>query len=127
MIRLPHGRQRGAALDSLCFGLVPEAPHSGVLRLNRVSGTPGMKAIKKIRRQIIEHPDARESRTFVRLVLALESEQEFRLQELYELDHALFRIALDLLDEWRLDRYYTSKGQLLDIAMAAAEARSGQA
>ena len=84
-----------------------------------------MKAIKKIRRQIIEHPDARESRTLVRLVLALESEQEFRLQELYDLDHSLFRIALDLLDEWRLDRYYTAKGQLLDIAMAAAGSQSG--
>jgi hypothetical protein len=106
---------------------VPGAPNPGVLRLTRVSGTPGMKAIKKIRRQIIEHPDARESCTLVRLVLALESEQEFHLQELYELDHTLFRVALDLLDEWRLDRYYTSKGQLLDIAMAASEARSGRA
>ena len=79
-----------------------------------------MKAIKKIRRHIVEHPDARESRIFVGLVLALESEQDFRLQELYELDHNLFRVALDLLEEWRLDRYYTSKGQLLDIAISAA-------
>lgn len=79
-----------------------------------------MKAIKKIRRHIVEHPDARESRILVRLVLALESEQDFRLQELYELDHTLFRVALDLLEEWRLDRYYTSKGQLLDAAIAAA-------
>ena len=86
-----------------------------------------MKAIKKIRRHIIEHPDACESRTLVRLVLALESEQQFRLQELYELDHNLFRVALDLIEEWRLDRYYTSKGQLLDIAVAASEARPDRA
>jgi hypothetical protein len=86
-----------------------------------------MKAIKKIRRHIIEQPDARQSRTLVRLVLALESEQEFRLQELYELDHNLFRVALDLIEEWRLDRYYTSKGQLLDIAVAASEARPDRA
>ncbi|MBL8532831.1 MAG: hypothetical protein JNL33_03150 [Betaproteobacteria bacterium] len=76
-----------------------------------------MKAIKKIRKYIVGHPDTEAARTLVRLVVALESENDFRLQELYDLDHDVFEMALDMLKEWRLDRYYTAKGQLLDVAM----------
>ncbi|MBK8018006.1 MAG: hypothetical protein IPK20_15600 [Betaproteobacteria bacterium] len=76
-----------------------------------------MKAIKKIRKYIVGHPDTEAARTLVRLVVALESENDFRLQELYDLDHDVFEMARDMLKEWRLDRYYTAKGQLLDVAM----------
>jgi hypothetical protein len=50
-------------------------------------------------------------------VLALESEEPFKLADLYQLDYDDFTLALQLLSEWRLDRYYSSKAVLLDISM----------
>ena len=75
-----------------------------------------MNAIKKIRKHVTANPDSEESRTLLKLVLALESDEPFSLRSLYDLDLGGFDMAIDLLKDWRLDRYYTSKGQLLDLA-----------
>lgn len=46
-----------------------------------------------------------------RLVLALETSYSFELVTTRELDYD-FRLALDILREWRLDRYYAGKAKL---------------
>ena len=80
-----------------------------------------MNAIKAARR-FIETDSANESaKILARLVLALESERSFELVTLYELDYKSFQLAIDILQEWRLDRYYASKSKLYDLSLQLDE------
>ncbi|WP_435439722.1 hypothetical protein [Variovorax sp. RB2P76] len=75
-----------------------------------------MNAIKEARQIITADPTSDASRTLARLVLALESEADFPLANLYALDFKSFGLAMEILNEWRLDRYYVRKGKLLDVS-----------
>ena len=79
-----------------------------------------MRAIKEARKYIERKPDDESAKTLSRLVLALESEIDFPITDLYKLDMARFKLALDILDEWRLDRHYASKARLFDVSMQMA-------
>lgn len=80
-----------------------------------------MNAIKAARR-FIETDSANESaKILARLVLALESERSFELVTLYQLDYKSFQLAIDILQEWRLDRYYASKSKLYDLSLQLDE------
>jgi hypothetical protein len=89
-----------------------------------------VNAIKEARRFIETHPDNPSARVLARLVLALERSHGFELVTLYELDYDTFQLALDILREWRLDRYYVGKAKLFDLSlqlneMPAADAPAG--
>jgi hypothetical protein len=81
-----------------------------------------MNAIKKARKHMQENPASPASRTLARLILALESEGDFHLADLYDLDYDTFLLALSVMKDWRLDRYYTAKGQLLDVTLQLTKA-----
>ena len=87
-----------------------------------------MRAIKEARKYIERKPDDAHAKTLSRLVLALESEADFPISDLYKLDLARFKLALEILDEWRLDRHYASKSKLFDVSMqmAVLEAKAGK-
>lgn len=87
-----------------------------------------MNAIKTGRRLIAEHPDSLDARIVSALVLALESEQPFHLGGLYQLDLKTFELALEILREWRLDRYYAGKAKLFDLSwqLQGMEREAGQ-
>lgn len=78
-----------------------------------------MNAIKEARQIITADPNSEESLTLARLVLALESETEFPLGNLYALSLDSFGLAMEILKDWRLDRYYARKGKLLDVSYQA--------
>ena len=80
-----------------------------------------MRALKKTRKLIEKDPSSRAAVTLSSLVVALESEAPFTLTELYRLDYDSFQLALELLAEWRLDRYYMSKVRLLDLSVQMGE------
>lgn len=80
-----------------------------------------MLAIKKARKLIAEDPTSAASQTLADLVVALEARKDFSLHALYELDMKRFELALDILKEWRLDRYYASKLRLLDASAQALD------
>ena len=82
-----------------------------------------MNAIKKARRLISADPYHRAARTLAHLVRALESDEPFQLGSMYELDYEDFDLALDILKEWRLDRYAMGKAKLFDLAVQAGELR----
>lgn len=82
-----------------------------------------MRALKKARKLIEKFPASPAAVTLSSLVVALESETPFALAELYKLDYDDFQLALELLSEWRLDRYYTSKLRLLDVSVQVEEMR----
>ncbi len=79
-----------------------------------------MRAIKEARKFIERKPDDVNAKTLSRLVLALESEADFAITDLYLLDTDRFKLAMQILDEWRLDRHYASKVRLFDVSMQMA-------
>jgi len=78
-----------------------------------------MLAIKKARKLIEANPTDTASKTLASLVLALESDSPFLLADIYELDYKRFEIALEILAEWRMDRYYAKKLRLVDVSTLA--------
>ena len=78
-----------------------------------------MLAIKKARKLIEAKPTDEASVTLANLVLALETEGPFTLADIYKLDYKHFEIALEILAEWRLDRYYAKKLRLVDVSNLA--------
>lgn len=86
-----------------------------------------MLALKKVRKQIEKNPTEPASETLTQWVVALESEAPFPLTDLYQLGFDDFALALELLSEWRLDRYYTSKLRLLDLSVQLNDLRKTEA
>lgn len=80
-----------------------------------------MKALKKARKLIENAPESTEARILSALVVALESDAAYPVNDLYKLNFDNFELALDLLKEWRLDRYYMSKVRLLDLSVQLGE------
>ena len=76
-----------------------------------------MRAIKKARRLILNQPQSLAAQTLSRLILALENETDFSISDLYQLDLKEFDLAINLLEEWRLDRFYEGKAKLFDVSV----------
>lgn len=75
-----------------------------------------MNAIKLARKRMTAEPDSPDSKVLSSLVLALESDSEFALSDLYRLSLSNFELALEILSEWRVDRYYAGKAKLFDLS-----------
>lgn len=80
-----------------------------------------MRAMKEARHFIEKSPDDEGAQILSRLVLALETDAQFALAEMYRLDMNRFTLALKILQEWRQDRYHVGKARLFDTATYAAE------
>ena len=80
-----------------------------------------MNAIKKARKHIENNPLSGSAKSLARLVRALESDEKFALADLYKLGYDEFNIAIDVLKEWRLDRYYMGKAKLHDMSVQLGE------
>lgn len=76
-----------------------------------------MRALKQARKLIEAKPEDPSAVVLSGLVVALESETPFNIADLYKLDYKDFELAVDVLSEWRLDRYYSSKVRLLDLSL----------
>lgn len=83
-----------------------------------------MNAIKQVRRFLLDHPDSRSAPALARLAEALASESDYPLRELYELDADAFDLAIELMRDWRLDRYYAARIKLFDVVLASGPVRS---
>jgi len=84
-----------------------------------------MNAIKAIRKHLEKNPDAPSSKALARLVAALAEEKSYSLAELYAMDYDAFEMALDLLRDWRLDRYYAARLKLFDFALSTVIPEAG--
>ena len=80
-----------------------------------------MIAIKAARKFIETNPDDPEAKILAQLVLALESETACSLADLYRLGLDRFDLAIDILREWRIDRYYAGKAKLFDVSWQLQE------
>ena len=79
-----------------------------------------MNEIKKARRLIETNPHTDAAKTLAALVRALESEEKFDLGSLYKLNYDNFNLTIDILKEWRLDRYFSGKAKLHDLSVQVA-------
>lgn len=75
-----------------------------------------MLAIKKARKLIETDPATDTSKTLAALVVALETDECFPINDMYMLSDKPFQLALDILAEWRLDRHYAHKLRLIDAS-----------
>ncbi|MBC7601390.1 MAG: hypothetical protein H7255_01850 [Ramlibacter sp.] len=82
-----------------------------------------MSTIKSARRLIETSPDLPDAKILADLVLSLEREGSFNLGDLYLLNTENFDLALDVLRDWRLDRYYMGKARLFDVSWQLRELR----
>lgn len=78
-----------------------------------------MNAIKAARHRVYKDPDSPASRLLSRLALALANGTPIHIAELYDLDLQAFEIAMGMIGEWRLDRYYAGKLKLFDLSTQA--------
>jgi len=85
-----------------------------------------LHAIKQVRDYIQKHPASENGRALAQLVRALAEDREIPVPDLYRLSYEEFELAIDLLKDWRLDRYYAAEIKLLDdvVIKAAATAVS---
>ncbi len=79
-----------------------------------------MNQIKKARRLIEANPESGAAKILAKLVRALESDEKFALADLYDLSYDDFDIAIGILKEWRLDRYFAGKVKLHDLSLQMA-------
>lgn len=80
-----------------------------------------MRAVKKIKRIIEQKPQDKASQIFSRLITCLAEESDFSVKELYELNSNEFELAIEVLEEWRLDRFYMGKAKVFAVAQQALE------
>lgn len=80
-----------------------------------------MNAIKKARKLIEAKPDSDAAKTLASLVRALESDEKFDLSQMYKLDYDSFEICIEVLKDWRLERYYLGKIRLHDLSVQLGE------
>ncbi|MEY2659761.1 MAG: hypothetical protein RLZZ123_933 [Pseudomonadota bacterium] len=76
-----------------------------------------MSALKQARKIIANEPESKTAQILSRLVLSLETDQAMSLREIYELDYSSFQLAIDVMRDWRIDRYYASKVKLIDLSL----------
>ncbi len=79
-----------------------------------------VRAIKKARKLIESDPNSAISKALAKLVLALETETDFSLKQLYELNMDDFDLAMEVMKDWRLDRFYEGKAKVIDVALQAS-------
>jgi len=79
-----------------------------------------MNAIKEVRKYLQRHPGTASSRGLARLTAALAEEKALPLKDLYSLDADAFDLAIGLLQDWRLDRYYAARIKLFDGVLREA-------
>lgn len=78
-----------------------------------------MNALKAAHRLIESDPYEADAKVVAGLVVALASEKPYRLADLYDLGLDNFQLAMSILEEWRLGRFYARKAKLLDLAFQA--------
>jgi hypothetical protein len=78
-----------------------------------------MRAIKQVKKLIENNPTSRSGQTFSKLILSLESDVEFLVKDLYQLDTQEFDLAMEVLKDWRIDRFYLGKAKAFDAATHA--------
>jgi hypothetical protein len=85
------------------------------------AGSATVKAIHDIRRYLNDHSDSPSAEVLSRLPATLSREESLVLSDLYALDWESFELAIDMLRDWRIDRYYADRTDLFTVPSKLAE------
>jgi hypothetical protein len=78
-----------------------------------------MRSIKKARKIIEKDPSTETAKALTSLILALETDSDFSLKKIYTLDLEDFELIVQVIKDWRLDRYYEGKAKAISTAIQA--------
>jgi hypothetical protein len=78
-----------------------------------------MHAYKKAEKIIEKDITKPHARVLSNLIISLESEVEFDIRSLYDLNHDEFELTIEILKEWRFSRHYMSKSKAFSSAYYA--------
>jgi hypothetical protein len=78
-----------------------------------------MRAIKKARKIIEKDPSSETAQALTSLILSLETDADFSLKKMYSLNMDDFELMLEVMSDWRLDRYYEGKAKAISTAIQA--------
>jgi len=81
-----------------------------------------MFAIQKLEQYLITSASPAAARELTRLMEALDQEKEFQLSKLYEIDLEAFELAVEVLRDWRIDRYYARGTPIIERLIRAGSA-----
>jgi hypothetical protein len=76
-----------------------------------------LNAIRDLRKYLLKNPSSDSAKVLAKLALALANERDFALSDLYRLPFEEFELAIEVMRDWRLDRYYASRIQLFDVVL----------
>ena len=90
----------------------------GVCLLRRTSGeSVTVNAIKELRKYLEKNASTEPAKILARLAVALAKDRDFPLSDLYRLPYDEFQLAVELMRDWRLDRYYAARIRLFDVVL----------
>jgi hypothetical protein len=81
-----------------------------------------LHAIKQIRKYLDQNHSNASAKTLAKFARELTREGHVSLADLYGMSYEEFELAVDLLKDWRFDRYYADKTPLFDLGVRGAEA-----
>ncbi len=74
-----------------------------------------MNVLKRLEKHLKQGQGDGANPVFERLIRSLCLSSSFNLSELYELNYEDFELALEVLKNWRLDRYTKTKDRLKEM------------
>jgi len=74
-----------------------------------------MRAIQKIQTFIESFPESVDAQALARLILSLQAEADLSSSDLYKLNAEHFDWAMELLRDWRIDRFYRGRARAFDL------------
>jgi len=74
-----------------------------------------MRAIQKIQTCIENFPESVDAQVLARLILSLQAEADLSSSDLYKLNAQHFDWAIELLRDWRIDRFYRGRQSRLTL------------
>jgi|GEM_PF-1973491 len=80
-----------------------------------------MNYLKQLKKRLHSEPSSFHVAVFGHLIQSLYRQEPLKLSVLYELDHEDFKLALAILNNWRLDRFTEKKEQLWELTTATPE------
>jgi hypothetical protein len=75
-----------------------------------------MHAIKKARKIIEKDASKPFAKVLSKLILSLETEENFQIKQIYDLSHTEFDLVIEIIKEWRIDRHYMGKSKTFAAA-----------
>lgn len=75
-----------------------------------------MHAIKKARKIIEKDASKPFAKILSKLILSLETEENFQIKQIYDLSHSEFELVIEIIKEWRIDRHYMGKSKTFAAA-----------